>query len=249
MKIAVCEDDVYERKMIQNEMGKLMEELSIEAKVDYFGEGDTLLETVRRNHMYHLYLLDIMLKDERSGIEVAKELRQHNPEAKIAFLTSDRGHAIDAFEVGAIHYLVKPVTKEAIRKILERWKLRTGQQDDCLEIQEGREKRKFAKSQILYIRSRDRGIELHMKLHKWNSWVKYSFRSMEEAVKTMPQFVRIARGVLVNLDNVRSIDFVECVLTNGEVLTVSRREQSEVMNKYNDYLFLKMEQEGKWGIE
>lgn len=248
MKIAVCEDDVYERKMIQEAMEKSLEEMSLEAGVKYFSGGGQLLETIRQEERYHLYLLDIMLEDEKDGIEIAKELRKHNPDAMIAFLTSNKEHAIEAFEIGAIHYLVKPVTKKAVREILERWQLRTAQQADCLKIQEGRETRKFVKSQILYIRSRDGGIEIHMKLHKWDSWVKYSFGGIEEKLKTMPQFIRIARGFLVNLDNVQRIDSKECVLINGKILSISRREQSEVMNKYNDYLFFKMEQEGKRGM-
>lgn len=245
MKVAVCEDDMHERKMVQEAMKGCLEELSVEAEVKYFSSGEQLLETIHREGIYHLYLLDIVLEDDKNGIEIAKELRRHNPDAMIAFLTSNREYAIEAFEVGAIHYLVKPVTKKAVREILERWQLRSAQQTDCLEIQNGRETRKFVKSQILYIRSRDRGIEIHMRLHKWDSWVKYSFRDIEEEVKSMPQFVRIARGFLVNLDNVQSIDFTECTLINGEVVSISRREQGEVMNKYNDYLFYKMEQEGR----
>lgn len=248
MRIAVCEDDIYERKMIQEAMRECLEESSMEAEVKYFSGGRQMLEAIHREDNYHLYLLDIILENEKSGIEIAKELRKHNPDAVIAFLTSDREHAIEAFEVGAIHYLVKPVTKKAVQDILGRWQLRSAQQTDCLEIQNGRETRKFVKSQILYIRSRDRGIEIHMKLHKWDAWVKYPFRDIEEEVKPMPQFVRIARGFLVNLDNVQRIDFKECAFINGEILPISRREQSEVMNKYNDYLFYKMEQEGRRGL-
>lgn len=49
------------------------------------------------------------------------------------------------------------------------------------------------------------------------------------------------------MDNVQKIDFQECTLINGKNLLISRREQREVMNKYNDYLFFKMEQEEKVG--
>ena len=61
----------------------------------------------------------------------------------------------------------------------------------------------------------------------------------------MPQFVRITRGCIVNMEYVSWIDYTECVLKSGEILSISRREQNHVMNSYNDFLFWKMEQEGE----
>lgn len=247
MRIVVCEDDIHERKVIQEVMKESFAEMSVEIEVRYFFDGEHLLESVYQGEKYDLYLLDIVLGHGRNGVETAQELRKHNPEAMIIFLTNSKEYAIEAFEVGAIHYLIKPVTKETIREILERWRLRTDQQTDCLEIPDGKEIRKFVKSQILYIRSRDRGIEIHLKSHKWDAWVKYPFGEIEKKLEALPQFARIARGFLVNMDNVQKIDFQECTLINGKNLLISRREQREVMNKYNDYLFFKMEQEEKVG--
>ena len=247
MKIVVCEDDVYERKMIREAISETLRNFSLEIAADYFPSGEQLLYAMKQENRYCLYLLDIMLGKEENGIKLAEEIRKHDSEAQIAFLTNSSEYAIDAFEVGVIHYIIKPVTAEKVRSVLERWRVLAEQQESCLEVQSGKETRKFVKSQVLYIRSRDRGIEIHMKVHKWDSWMKYPFGAIEKELKAMPQFVKIKRGYIVNLDNVRRIDSSECILTNGEMISVSRREQTEVMNKYNDYLFYKMELDEKRG--
>jgi len=242
MKLAVCEDDLLELEDMRKKLKEVLKAASIEAEIVCFSSGDKLLTQIRNGKTYNLYILDILLENEENGIVVAREIRKSDPEAQIAFFTHSREYAIDAFEVQAIHYLVKPVTKENLQSVIDRWRRENHNQEECLEIQSGKETRKFPVSQILYVKSSDRGIEIHMKQHKWDAWVKSPFHVVEHEVEPMPQFTRIARGCIVNMEYINRIEYMECVLKNGEILSISRREQSHVMNSYNDFLFWKMEQ-------
>lgn len=244
MKIAVCEDDAFEMKLICRNLEAALHHLAAKTELACFLSGEELLGRVRAGETYQLYLLDIMMAEGRDGIEIAKEICGLDLEPQIAFLTSSRDYAVEAFAVGAIHYLVKPVTKQAVQEILERWQINRAQ-EECLCVQSGREIRKFPKSQILYIKSRDRGVEIHMENRKWNSWVKAPFHIIEKELEQEARFARIARGCMVNLEHARRFDTAECFLVNGEALPVSRREHSKALNHYNDFLFWKMKQEGE----
>lgn len=243
MKIAVCEDDAFEMKMICKNLESALRNLPKKAELACFFNGEELLGTIRAGEIYQLYLLDIMLEEGRDGIEIAKEICALDVNPQIAFLTSSREYAVEAFSVGAIHYLVKPVTEQAVQAILGRWQISPAQ-EECLKVQSGREIRKFPKSQILYIKSRDRGVEIHMENRRWNSWVRAPFHILEKELEPEVAFVKIARGCIVNFKYVRRFDGAECFLINGEGLSVSRREHSKVVNRYNDFLFWKMKQEG-----
>ena len=244
MEVVICEDDLLELEMVYEKLLTILRRLSIRMEIARFSSGKELLVHVRKGRRFSLYVLDVILGERENGIEVAREIRMLDSGAQIAFLTNSREHAVDAFAVRAIHYLVKPVTEQSLMSILERWRREMNQQEHYLEIQDGKEMRKFPVSQILYIRSSDRGIEAHMKQRKWNVWMNIPFHKIERETETMPWFARIARGCIVNLEYIRQIDHADCVLVNGEILSISRRERSQVMNSYNDFLFWKMEREG-----
>ena len=66
--------------------------------------------------------LDIEMP-EISGIELAKAIQQRAPQAKIVFVTAYREYAVQAFELNATDYLLKPIRKDRLEKALERLRL------------------------------------------------------------------------------------------------------------------------------
>lgn len=244
MEIVICEDDSFERELIGEKLEAVLKALGIEIQFVSFSAGRELIERVRSGKRYELYILDILLSEEMNGIELAREICKFDPEAQITFITNTREYAVEAFEVGAIHYLVKPMTEKGLMSVIKRWQRENKKPEKYLEIQSGKETRKFPVTKIMYIRSKDRGIEIHMEQHKWDVWMNAPFHAAEQETEEMPQFVRIARGCIINMEFISWIDYTECILRNGEILPISRREQSQVMSCYNDFLFWKMEQEG-----
>lgn len=58
--------------------------------------------------------LEINLKG-LDGLTVAKRLRRLNPHIGITFVTQSNEYAVDAFRMHANGYLLKPVTREALK--------------------------------------------------------------------------------------------------------------------------------------
>ncbi len=66
-----------------------------------------------------LVLLDIQMPLE-SGLELARDLSRLDLPPLLVFVTAHRGHALDAFDVHALDYIVKPVDELRLRLTLER---------------------------------------------------------------------------------------------------------------------------------
>ncbi|WP_432378855.1 LytR/AlgR family response regulator transcription factor [Duganella sp. P38] len=66
-----------------------------------------------------LLLLDVQMPVE-SGLEMARVLSLQEAPPLIVFVTAHRGHALDAFDVHALDYLVKPVSEQRLRQAVER---------------------------------------------------------------------------------------------------------------------------------
>lgn len=67
---------------------------------------------------------DLLLTDIRmpllDGLELCAELREASPATQVAFITAHDEHAVSAFRLAAVHYLLKPVTDGELRACLLR---------------------------------------------------------------------------------------------------------------------------------
>ena len=56
--------------------------------------------------------------NEIDGMTLARNLRQNHVNSLIVFTTSSRDHAIESYDVQALHYLVKPITQEKLDAVM-----------------------------------------------------------------------------------------------------------------------------------
>ena len=61
--------------------------------------------------------LDIMM-DDADGISLAMEIKRIQPQCKIIFVSSSREFALEAFQVYASGYLLKPMTEDEVVSVL-----------------------------------------------------------------------------------------------------------------------------------
>jgi two-component system LytT family response regulator len=78
-------------------------------------------------------LLDVQMPRE-SGLDLARELSQMETPPLIVFVTAHRGHALEAFDVHALDYIVKPVNEARLRQALERASVMLGQRTAYAEV-------------------------------------------------------------------------------------------------------------------
>ncbi len=116
----IAEDEPILRAQLKTKLGKLWPELNIVADV---GDGEAALEAIAE-YQPSLAFLDIQMP-EMTGIEVARSLSA-NKELKchIVFVTAFDQYAVDAFNTGAIDYVLKPYSDDRLQAAVERLKER-----------------------------------------------------------------------------------------------------------------------------
>ncbi len=111
-KILIAEDEPLMRERLILQLTKLWPQAEIVMVAENGNDAwDGYLE-----HEPDLVLLDIRMPG-LSGIEVAQRIGKN---AQIIFITAYDQYAIDAFDAGAIDYLLKPVQEERLQKAIER---------------------------------------------------------------------------------------------------------------------------------
>lgn len=174
-------------------------------------------------------LLDIQLQD-RSGFEVTQTLE---PGVQVIFVTAYGHHAVRAFEVRALDYLLKPVEPDRLRAALDRVKGRASgtrsrhlKLEDVLLLKTARQYLFVRVEQIRYITAEGEYTEVDA---EDGGGLSERTLSTWEAILPTDRFARVHRATIVNLHAVKTMTSGpggshELVLRNdGVTISVSRR--------------------------
>ena len=248
MRIVIADDEPPARERIRS---LLAQEQNVEI-VGECGNGEETLKSVSELQP-DLLFLDIQMP-AMDGFEVLRSL-QKTKLPLIIFVTAYNEHAIKAFEVHALDYLLKPFTQKRFRDSLQRAratleaKKTTVLPADLLEIiqkaQTPRthlsripvrhgEKLYFVKTgQIDYLEAAGNYVVLHT--GKETHIVRETLTALEAELDPR-KFIRISRSALVNVDQIKEIQPLFkgehiLVLLTGTQLNVTRgvREIQDLM--------------------
>lgn len=120
---------VDDNKVILNGGLQIIEQVIPNASVTGFTKPSEAIDFAKASRVA-LAFLDIEMGTV-SGLDVCRELLAVNPRANVVFLTAYSEYSLDAWDTGAIGFMVKPLTVEGVRKQLEklRYPFLTGGED------------------------------------------------------------------------------------------------------------------------
>ncbi|MBF6022957.1 LytR/AlgR family response regulator transcription factor [Lysobacter niastensis] len=120
----VAEDEALLRQALIDQLRAAWPELQIVAECE---DGASALEALAE-HQPQVAFLDIRMPG-LTGLEVAAAAAEATPSTQIVFVTAYDQYAIDAFERGAVDYLLKPIAPQRLAATVQRLKARTGNND------------------------------------------------------------------------------------------------------------------------
>ena len=116
MKTLIIEDEVLAAQALQRLLGEVSPETEILTVLETVEES---IEWLRSNDMPELIFMDIHLADGTS-FAIFEKIEITSP---IIFITAYDEYAIKAFEVNSIGYLLKPINKKDLRRVMEKHKV------------------------------------------------------------------------------------------------------------------------------
>jgi two-component system LytT family response regulator len=113
LRVLVCDDELMARKRVMRLLGELP---GIEAAIEC-ESGEEVLAKLKTEDV-DVAILDINMPAGMSGLETVMQMPEDRP--YVIFLTAHPEHAVQAFDVGAVDYLLKPVDDARLAKALAR---------------------------------------------------------------------------------------------------------------------------------
>jgi two-component system, LytTR family, response regulator len=239
IRTLIVDDEELARDRIQT----LLEQQPDVEIVGMCNDGVSALEAIEK-HQPDLVFLDVQMPG-MDGFEVVENLDPQNAPA-VVFVTAHDGHAIRAFEIHALDFLLKPFDQTRFEKALERArgkvKVAKGAVIDSHLVsllEELREERKYPER--LIVKSSGRVFFVRTEEIDWveasGNYVKIHTKSeahlLRESMKNMEAkldpkiFVRIHRSAIVNIDRIKELEpwfhgeYI-VIMRDGTRLTASR---------------------------
>jgi DNA-binding LytR/AlgR family response regulator len=170
-----------------------------------------------QNNPTDLLFLDINMPD-LSGIQFLNAL-EHHP--LVIFTTAYSEYALDSYDYDAVDYLLKPIefdrflkaVNKAFSRYKEKKKGRAPQRGDTIFIKSGTDYHKLDTRNILYIK----GTGNYLTFVTLNKEI-LTLLTMKEALEILPpQFNRIHKSYIINLDHVELIDIEEVKIKDQRI--------------------------------
>lgn len=229
MNIAICDDESRVRAGIKN----VLKETFPGIEIREFASGQELLEAAGQDYLPDIVLMDIAMNG-MDGMETARKLREQY-QVLLIFVTGVKEQVFQAFDVGAFHYLLKPVEKEKLLSVMTRAIAeveKAGAKPKHMLIKVPGGYRRVNTTDILYAESDGRKVILHMKQENLEFYEK-----MEELEQRLGEdFYRCHRGYLVSLSEIRGYDKANIRMSNGETVYLAKRKYSEFVQTYCRFL-------------
>lgn len=223
-RMAVCEDDETVREGICGFCDRILTEEQIPHQIAAFSSAEELEACLAENRgsdepAFHLLILDILM-GEKTGMELAMELREEDDATGIIFITGCEEYMGMGYDVQAIQFLVKPLNWEKLKKaLLNDWR-KKGRQD-LLLIKKGRQSLQLPLSGILYAEA-DGNHGIRIILKEGEEGFPVSLSELEEMASGGP-LIRCHNSYLVNMNQVRRLDRQNFILQNGKKIPISRK--------------------------
>lgn len=232
MQIAICDDE----NEIRNMIARYVKIFSPDCFVKLYQSGEELLDD---RQVFDLIFLDIHLGG-RNGMDIARQLRKNGSQSIIIFITALEEYIFQAFDVGAFHYLVKPIDKvkffEVLKCAVAKWNEQSTleqlmPEEKSITVKIGTTTNKIYRKEIIYIESDNRKVILH----KADSTLEFYAKLSDLEQSLDDDFARIHRSFLVNMKYILKYNATSVTLENGENIMMAKQKYGEFVKQYLKY--------------
>lgn len=143
----------------------------------------------------------------------------------------------DGFDIGAVHYLLKPVRHESVEIALSRAITAVGFEARYVELTVNRKPVRVLLGDILYAETQANYCHIFTKSHSEPLRVYMRLDELESLL-SHKRFLRCHHSFIVNLDAVTAAtEDGRFLLQNGAKAPIRQRGRKEILSAYNDYYF------------
>ena len=229
IRIAIVEDEEQYVQQLTEYLQEYQKSSNEEIDITVYRDGDEI--TSKYKSQFDIILMDIQMKFV-NGMTAAEEIRSVDSSVVIIFITNMTQYAIQGYKVGAMDYILKPISyfafKERLNQAISKLKHRSSNYV-VIPVKGGIIR--LDTSDIYYIESQGHNLIYHTCTGVYTA--SGTMNAAEEAL-TSYGFSRGNKSYLINLAHVDGIQD-KCAMGKGESLQLSRPRQNAFLQDLTKY--------------
>ena len=245
-RIGICEDDAYFLELLKVSLQKYEQSQAITLQILTYSTGDELLASYGEQH-FNLLILDMEMPG-LNGIEVAKELRRFDSNINIIYSTIHEDFALQAFQVAADAYLVKPFADtelfDTLNRIFDKLNLQANFQalkDTYLTFEVKKEIIQLPYDEIIYVTKVRNSLTIYTPTQEYIVYM--NIKDIRERLDPSI-FVKINPGQIINwskvtllANNLIYLDDLELSVSRSYATKLNKRyrQESEQLLRINEH--------------
>jgi Response regulator of the LytR/AlgR family len=208
IKCILIDDEPFALNILEDDLLHFGQ-IEVLRKFNATAEADDYL----KEHAVDLIFLDIQMPDQL-GTQFIREL---TPRPLVIFTTAYHQYAVEGFELNAIDYLLKPISKErlaaAVKKVEDSMLLRTKQvsEQDHIIVNVEYKKTKIFLHEISYIEGLKDYVKIFLVDRESPLLTRSNLRGMEKILPII-KFLRIHNSFIVNKTRIEQVSQTKLTL-------------------------------------
>ena len=233
MRIAIVDDLKTERALLKERLSQQLALRGVEADILGFESGEAFL-AAEKERRFSAAFLDIYMEG-LSGMDAAKELRKTDTDCLLIFTTTSTDHALEGFQVRALHYLVKPFSEEEFSDLLTEMLAKLPRPEPVLTVKVSGSDVRLHYRDIVSAEHFAHMINIRTTAGKTLA-TRQSFKAFTEPLKKDPRFFVCGRGVIVNLEHAADFQDAAFCMTDGSRVYVNQELLKPARQAFMEFL-------------
>lgn len=227
-QIAIIDDDPLFCERFKECLETVVKRLNIECSIFVWYKGSDFEEWLADKKRVDLLFLDVEL-GESYGVDIGKFIREElvNYQIQLVYISHEQGHAMELFDTEPMDFLVKPISKETLDNVMQRFMKKQICMGKVFNFKEEYGDARISYDAIMYFQSMDHKVIIHTAEGQ-----KEFYGKLTEVESKVPDyFWRIHKSFLVNEHYVGRFYYDKVVLRNGQKLTISKPYRNVIRDR------------------
>lgn len=228
--IVLLEDDPKQKVLLEEKIKKL--KLSFQYNLVSFSETKEMIEYCENRFDHFIFLLDVILQNDDTGIDAAKYINQHFSKSYIIYITAYLEKACEVYDTEHCYFIYKPQMDTYLEKAILKAIATYYHENQEISVKTKEGQMNLFVNQIMYIER----IKRYSLIRYQNQIIKTS-TPLDEFLKKLPNAFKYCHSCyLVNLNQVKIKSKNEFVMKDKSIIPIARGYRQRIDEDFHQYL-------------
>ena len=232
LNFVICDDNLNILDRLEKMLDTIFCKNDFEAQVAFSSDNTEEVLNYISSNKVDVAMLDINLKSNKTGIELAKEIRKINKNIYFIFTTGHLEYAMIAYKVKTFDYIAKPINYDRLEEtIIRLFEDVTSVPKRYLKIDN--KNTLVDESEVQYIKRDGMKLVFHTSSRDYDTYS--SFNKFQD--KLPENYIRCHKSCIANINQIKDVEPVSGTITfkSGDTCDIGPKYKSNLMEVLNNY--------------